>query len=78
MSDVNKLREFAQQMDWEGGWSGITYHGHDGSGDDLLDRLLEEFEVALAKLDDRWTALNTAFDLEGYEEEEDEEEDEDE
>lgn len=63
MSDVKKLRDFAQQMDWEGGWDGITRHGHDGSGDGELDSLLEQFEAALDALDNRWDELNKAFDL---------------
>lgn len=63
MADVKKLKDFAQQMDWEGGWDGITRHGHDGSGDDKLDNLLEQLEVVLNALDNRWDELNKVYDL---------------
>lgn len=71
MYDLNMLKEFAQQMDWEGGWDGITRHGHNGSGDNKLDDLLEKFEAALSALDDHWDHLNKLYDLSPDEENED-------
>lgn len=70
MSDVEKLREFASQLEWEGSFEGIVDHGHNGSGDDKLDWLLEKFGVALQQLRDRWDLLTMEFDLESQTEDE--------
>lgn len=76
MSDVKLLREFAAQLEWEGGFEAIVDHGHDGSGDDKLDYLLEKFDVALQQLRERWDELNQEFDLGSQEDEEEDDDDE--
>lgn len=64
MTDVTKLREFAQVLEWEGGWGEAADHGVDnGTGDGKLDTLLEKLMVAREALDERWRELNNLYDL---------------
>lgn len=75
MTDIKKLREVAQALEWEGGWSELLDHGlDDGTGDDKLDSLLEKFEAARDALDARWNELNGLHDLSWQEEEDEEDE----
>lgn len=71
MHDIGLLRDFSSMMEWEGGFELLARHGHNGSGDDKLDTLMEKLHVILEQLDERWARLNAEFDLESPEEEED-------
>lgn len=73
MTNLRKLRETAQSLEWEGGWSALLDHGIDnGTGDDKLDDLLDKLEAINWKLDARWRELNELHDLSWQEEDEEE------
>lgn len=69
MADVDKLKEFAAKLEWEGGWTELASWGEYESGDDKIDALMEKLDCILTDLDSRWSELNSEYDLTSDEEE---------
>lgn len=61
---TTNIEQFVEWYDWmdnEGGIEGIIRHGHNGTGDNLLDYLLENLEMWLDKVDTRINKIHTDY-----------------
>lgn len=75
MTDINKLRDFADKMEYEGGFVEMVNYGLPDTGDDQLNELLNKLKAALTEVEGHWFQLNAKYNLDEYdwEDEEDEE-----
>lgn len=70
MTDIKRLRQFADKLEWEGGFSEMIRYGLFDSGDVILNELLKELSSSLERTEERWAYLESEYRL--YDRDEDE------
>lgn len=73
VTDIKKLLDFADKMEYEGGFVEMIAYGIGDTGDSQLNDLLRKLGDALTDVEDRWRELNEVHDLTVYYDDDDEE-----
>lgn len=74
VTDIQKLRDFADKMEYEGGFIEMVNYGLTDTGDAQLNDLLRKLGDALVDVESHWAELNVKYNLDEYDWEEEDEE----